>query len=55
MLMSLGQSAQIQVPLLYHMLAGLQPMPHDMTSACLCALILGTLITRGKTDASHPD
>lgn len=53
--MSLGQSAQIQVPLLYHMLAGLQPMPHDMTSACLCALILGTLITRGKTDASHPD
>lgn len=54
-LMSLGQPAQIQVPLLNHMLVGLQPTPRDMASACLCALILGTLITRGKTDASHLD
>lgn len=54
-LVSLGQPAQIQVPLLNHMLAGLQPMPHNMTSACLCAFILGTFITRGKTDASYPD
>lgn len=53
--MSLGQPAHIQAPLLNHSLAGLQHETCNMASACLCALILGTPLTRGKTDASYPD